>query len=98
MSCGKGGSFDVVTLIALYGTLKVGYFNYDIHLAGALPVDTRRLTLPFRMYENDEYPMLIPSDERHSILVELFEVDDDKLRELDALESVPGAAEEVVGS
>ena len=64
-----------LTLVALYGTLKVGYFNYELHLQGALPVDSRSVELPFEMYKNGEYPMLVPSSERHPIWVELFEVD-----------------------
>ena len=85
-----------LTLVALYGTLKVGYFNYELHLKGALPVDSRSVELPFEMYENGEYPMLVPSSERHPIWIELFEVDADKLRELDDLEAPYGYWRETV--
>ena len=85
-----------MTRVALYGTLKVGYLNYELHLKNALPVDRRRVELPFEMYENGEYPMLVPSSGRHSICVELFEVDDDKLRELDELELPYGYRRETV--
>ncbi len=84
------------SLVALYGTLKVGYFNYELHLKSLLPIDSRRLELPYEMYENGEYPMLVPSAERHSIWVELFEVDAVKLRELDELESPYGYWRETV--
>lgn len=83
-------------LVALYGTLKVGYFNYELHLKGALPIDSRRLELPYEMYENGEYPMLVPSAERYSIWAELFEVDAVKLRELDELEAPYGYWRETV--
>ncbi len=85
-----------MTLVALYGTLKVGYFNHELHLKGAMPVDSRRVELPFEMYENGEYPMLVPSSERHSIWIELFEVDADKLRELDDVEAPYGYWRETV--
>ena len=79
-------------LIALYGTLKVGYFNYDLLLKGEMPVSARFLELPFEMYAGDDYPMLVPAanGERHRIWVEIFDVDDDKMRELDALEEPYG--------
>ena len=75
-------------LVALYGTLKVGHFNYEIHLRGELPVHALFIDVPFEMYADDEYPMLIPaaSGERNRIWVEIFDVDDDKMRELDELE------------
>ena len=79
-------------LVALYGTLKVGHFNYERHLKGEVPTTALFLELPFEMYRNDEYPMLVPTvnGERHPIWVEIFEVDDDKIRELDALEAPYG--------
>ena len=75
-------------LVALYGTLKVGHFNYELHLKGETPIRALFVELPYVMYANDEYPMLIPTEngERHRLWFEVFEVDDDKLRELDALE------------
>ena len=85
-----------MTLVAIYGTLKVGYPNHALHLKGALPVDRRRVEIPFEMYANGEYPMLVPSSERYSIWVELFEVDAHKLRELDDLEALYGYWRETV--
>jgi len=67
--------------------LKVGYFNHELYLKGALPVHSRFVDLPFEMYENSEYPMLVASSKRHPIWVELFEVDADKLQELGDLEA-----------
>ena len=79
-------------LVALYGTLKVGHFNYERYLKGEVPTTALFLELPFELYANDEYPMLVPTvnAKRHRIWVEIFEVDDDKLRELDALEAPYG--------
>lgn len=85
-------------LVALYGTLKVGYSNYEAHLKGHEPVTARYLELPFEMYASEEYPMLIPAanGKRHRIWVEIFDVDDAKLRELDDLEAPYGYWRETV--
>jgi gamma-glutamylcyclotransferase (GGCT)/AIG2-like uncharacterized protein YtfP len=79
-------------LVAIYGTLKVGHFNYEEHLKGEMPVTACFVALPFEMYAGDAYPMLVPSEngERHPIWVEVFDVDDEKLRELDELEAPYG--------
>lgn len=79
-------------LVALYGTLKVGYDNYERHLKGETPVKRLAVDLPYEMYANDEYPMLVPSAnaELHRTWVEIFDVDDEKMRELDALETPYG--------
>ncbi len=79
-------------LVAFYGTLKVGHFNYERHLKGEMPATALFVELPFEMYANDEYPMLVPTvnGERYRIWVEIFEVDGDKMRELDALEAPYG--------
>ncbi|HXV59226.1 MAG TPA: gamma-glutamylcyclotransferase family protein [Vicinamibacteria bacterium] len=73
-------------LVAVYGTLREGQYNHEIYLKGERPVRRGSVELPFRMYANDEYPMIVPSNERHPIWVEVFRVDELKLRELDALE------------
>jgi gamma-glutamylcyclotransferase (GGCT)/AIG2-like uncharacterized protein YtfP len=39
------------------------------------------------MYENGSYPMLVPADGTSRILVEVFDVAEEGLRELDALEA-----------
>lgn len=79
-------------LVALYGTLKVGYFNYEKHLKGEMPTTALFAELPFELYANDEYPMLVPAadGERHRVWVEIFDVNDQQLRDLDALEEPYG--------
>lgn len=77
-------------LIAVYGTLKEGYFNYDAYLKGEKPIDRGFVALPFRMYANADYPMIIASEERNPIWIEIFDLDDEKLRELDELEAPYG--------
>lgn len=85
-------------LVAIYGTLKVGYFNYEKHLKGKMPVTARFVELPFEMYAGDDYPMLLPAagGERHPIWVEIFDVDDDELRDLDELEAPYGYWRETI--
>lgn len=83
-------------LVAVYGTLKEGRYNHKIYLKGERPVCRGSVDLPFRMYANDEYPMIVPSNELHPIWVEVFQVDELKLRELDALELPYGYRRETV--
>ena len=42
--------------------------------------------IPYGMYANGAYPMLVPSETKNRIFVEVFDVDEGKVRELDALE------------
>lgn len=77
---------SIVTEVAVYGTLKVGEKNYRRLLAGKEPLFRAVVRIPFRMYANGHYPMLIPASELHPIRIEVFEVDDRELRALDALE------------
>ena len=77
-------------LVAVYGTLKKGERNYAHLLEGKEPLYRSFVELPFAMYANGEYPMLVPSETRCRILVEVFEVDEVELGELDALEEPYG--------
>jgi len=63
-------------------TLKVGYENYHRHLSGKSPIASLSIDLPYEMYANAEYPMLVPAEdgERHPVSLEVFDVDDDTLR------------------
>jgi gamma-glutamylcyclotransferase (GGCT)/AIG2-like uncharacterized protein YtfP len=72
--------------VAVYGTLKTGEANYHRFLAGRSPLFRGFVEIPYRMYANDSYPMLVPSTEKHRIFVEIFEVDEGTLESLDALE------------
>jgi gamma-glutamylcyclotransferase (GGCT)/AIG2-like uncharacterized protein YtfP len=79
-----------VPFVAVYGTLKVGEYNYDRWLAGLTPAFRGTVELPYEMFACDEYPMLVPSEKRHPVFLEVFEVTSDKLEELDALEGPYG--------
>jgi gamma-glutamylcyclotransferase (GGCT)/AIG2-like uncharacterized protein YtfP len=72
--------------VAVYGTLKTGESNYLRLLPGAKPLFRGFAEIPFRMYENGEYPMLVPALESHRISVEVFDVSAETLRELDVFE------------
>jgi gamma-glutamylcyclotransferase (GGCT)/AIG2-like uncharacterized protein YtfP len=72
--------------VAVYGTLKEGESNHLRLLPGEKPVFRGFVTIPYRMFENGEYPMLVPDRERHPIWVEVFDLSPEKIRELDALE------------
>ena len=73
-------------LVAVYGTLKTGGHNYERLLPGRAPTFRGFVEIPYKMYENDSYPMLVPSPSRCRIFIEVFDVEDPKVRELDALE------------
>jgi gamma-glutamylcyclotransferase (GGCT)/AIG2-like uncharacterized protein YtfP len=72
--------------VAVYGTLKKGYENYQRLLDTERPIFGGFVRVPFRMFDNGEYPLLLPSKEPRSIYVEVFEVDSPKLKQLDDLE------------
>ena len=84
--------------VAVYGTLKTGYENYERYLPGKAPEASLFVSLPFRMYANAEYPMLVPSPDgsRCRIRVEVFVVDEEELARLDALEAPYGYWRETV--
>ncbi len=72
--------------IAVYGTLKTGEENYARLLPGKTPSFRGFVEIPYRMYENGAYPMLVPAAENGRIFVEVFDLDEAKIKELDALE------------
>ncbi len=78
--------------VAVYGTLKRGLSNYQLHLEGYEPTADLVASLPFRMFANEAYPMLVPDEagETRPIRIEVFDVDEAKLEELDALEAPYG--------
>ena len=73
--------------VAVYGTLKQGHTNNLHHLDGLRPLHALFVNIPYYMYEGEAYPMIVSSTDNHSILVEVFDVDTDKLEELDRLEA-----------
>jgi gamma-glutamylcyclotransferase (GGCT)/AIG2-like uncharacterized protein YtfP len=84
----RGETTDM--LVAVYGTLKSGGENYARFLPGKAPEFRGFVQIPYRMYANDAYPMLVREGASHRIFVEVFEVSEDELGELDALEEPYG--------
>ncbi len=78
------------TLVAVYGTLRQGFENYEAFLAGFEPVHRGFIHVPFRMYATDAYPMLVHGDRDRPIYVEIFSVDPSTLARLDGLEDPYG--------
>ncbi len=73
-------------LVAVYGTLKTGKENYARFLSERTPSFRGFVEIPYGLYANGAYPMLVPADRRSRVFVEVFDLDEDKVRELDALE------------
>ena len=82
--------------VAVYGTLKRGFENYERLLPGERPVLVTLAQLPYRLYAGAEYPMLVPDDTLGPVALEIYQVGEDKLRELDALEAPYGYRRESV--
>jgi gamma-glutamylcyclotransferase (GGCT)/AIG2-like uncharacterized protein YtfP len=74
-------------LVAVYGTLKTGKENYARFLPGRTPSFRGFVEIPYRLYANEAYPMLVPAEDTSRVFVEVFDVDDAKVQELDALEA-----------
>ncbi len=73
-------------LVAVYGTLKTGGENYERFLPGRTPSFRGFVEIPYGMYANGAYPMLVPADGMSRVFIEVFDVDEGGMRELDALE------------
>ncbi len=73
-------------LVAVYGTLKTGEDNYARFLPGRTSLFRGFVEIPYRLYENGSYPMLVASPSKSRVFVEVFDVDEAKIKELDALE------------
>ncbi len=74
------------TLIGVYGTLKRGHANHRAFLAGFPLVRAGAVRIPFRLFGNEEYPMLVPAREVNAVVVETYRVDTDTVSRLDAFE------------
>jgi len=74
-----------MVFLAVYGTLKQGHTNHQIHLH-TTPAFTGIIHLPVEMYSNGRYPLIIPSRIEHPIHLEIYEIDDHTLTAIDQLE------------
>ncbi len=75
-------------LIFVYGTLKRGCRNHH-HLAGQKLVSAARTVPGFTLYDLGGYPGLVPhAADRTGVAGEIWSVDAEALRRLDAFEGV----------
>jgi gamma-glutamylcyclotransferase (GGCT)/AIG2-like uncharacterized protein YtfP len=73
-------------LVAVYGTLKKNLHNYNVYLAGYEPVFTGFVDMKYQLFSNGRYPMAVNSNEKHSIYIEIYNVEISKFEQLVALE------------
>lgn len=74
------------TLVGVYGTLKRGHANHAVFLDGGEIVRAGAVRIPFRLFGNEEYPMLVPAAEVNPVVVETYRVDAETVSRLDAFE------------
>lgn len=74
-------------LVFVYGSLKKGFGNHRL-LAESQMVDNHVTEPKFSMYSLGAFPCVVPRGDT-AIHGELYAVDDETLRRLDALEGVP---------
>lgn len=82
--------------VGVYGTLKRGHANHSAFLAGTPLVRAGPVRIPFRLFGNEEYPMLVPTPEVHPVVVEIYRVDAVTVSRLDAFEGQFGYRRVVV--
>ena len=75
-------------LIATYGSLRKNHGNWSWAL-NCEPLSTEVVNINYRMVSLGGFPGLIPDEERHDIVVELYEVDDKTYKAIEALEGFP---------
>jgi gamma-glutamylcyclotransferase (GGCT)/AIG2-like uncharacterized protein YtfP len=73
-------------LLAVYGTLKQGYYNYNEFLTGLNPIYKGFIESKFQLYSNGRYPMIVHSEELNKIYFEVYQVSNDKFKEIIQLE------------
>lgn len=74
------------TLVGVYGTLKRGHANHRAFLARFPLVRAVAVRIPFRLFGNEEYPMLVPARDVNPVVVETYRVDPETVLRLDAFE------------
>jgi gamma-glutamylcyclotransferase (GGCT)/AIG2-like uncharacterized protein YtfP len=83
------------TRVFVYGTLKEGFGNYEYYLAGNPGVKKLGrcyIRGDYRMYTNGAFPMVVEGSDPSGdlpIVGEVFEIDENTLHSLDALEGHP---------
>lgn len=77
-------------LVFVYGTLKSGFHNHEL-LSKATKIDKARTLNPFyRMYNLGPHPAVSNNFGAYNYIIgELYEVDEDTMKDLDILEEYP---------
>lgn len=81
------------TLVAVYGTLREGQGNWSNILEGVANKLSTEKVYGYKMYNTGYFPAAVEDTDK-SIVVELYEVDDNTLRRLDNLEGYSKGNEE----
>lgn len=74
--------------IAVYGSLRQGMYNHPL-LRDSKFLETKEIEVPYKMVSFRYYPALIPSEKKNKIIVEIYEVDNDVYKDVEALEGYP---------
>ena len=75
--------------IGVYGSLRAGMHNHDL-LNNSQLVETKIVSVPFKMVSFGNYPALIPDENRnHDVVFEIYDVNDDVYRNIEMLEGYP---------
>ena len=72
-------------LMGVYGTLKQGNQNHQIHL-DQKSIFSGYVDFHAKMYSNGRYPMLVKTLTLQQIYFEIYEISDDQLVSIDGLE------------
>lgn len=75
--------------IICYGSLRKGHGNHRALLSNSTLLSTEVISAPFKMISLGGFPGLIPSEKKHDITVEIYEVTDEVYRRVESLEGYP---------
>ncbi len=82
-------------LMGVYGTLKRGHHNYGTFLAPRDPVFEGRFEIPFTLYSNGRYPMLIKQGHAE-VFLEVYEVPEKLFQQIAEFETSFGYHVEIL--
>jgi gamma-glutamylcyclotransferase (GGCT)/AIG2-like uncharacterized protein YtfP len=83
-------------LVGVYGTLKKGHANHQAFLGDSPLIRAGAVRVPYRLFGNEEYPMLVPSGDWRPVVVEAYRVDAATVSRLDSFEGQFGYRREDV--
>ena len=83
-------------LLAVYGTLKKGYYNYTVYLKGYKSIFEGFVNIQYKLYTNGRYPMIVKSQDMSNVYLEVYEVDEDKFNQIYKLEEPFGYHSDII--